>query len=519
MCGDKKEAKMDSTTKTRWMLTTLLMVCLLVTMPDSPSNARGLQGGTDFSAVDAYVERQMEALKIPGLALSIVQGNQVAYMHGYGKSGPDGRPVTAQTAFMIGSTTKSFTALAIMQLVEAGKLELDTPVQTYLPWFHVIDPQVSAQITLRQLLNQTGGFSTSTGRQELAAHDQSDNAIETSVRRLADVELAHSPGAVHEYSNVNFNILGLIVQTVSGQTYESYVQEHIFDPLGMRHSFTSQEEAMKGGMATGYRSWFGTPRPGNVPYNRGNLPSGYLICSGEDLAHYLIAQLNDGRYGDASVLSPEGVAEMHKAAVPTESTDIYYGMAWYVETRNGVTVISHSGVNANFLTSMLMIPEEKLGVAVTFNMFSLSASGAETQIAEGVTAIMRGEQPQPYQSFEMLPKMIGSAVAPVVLAVLWCAWMLYRFIVRRRKGLSARGGFLWILWVIVLPFLVDAGLLFILLVALPRLWEGTSLSGLLLFFPDLFTLVIGSAILVAGWGAARVVLTLLPRRNQPEVQA
>jgi len=321
---------------------------------------------------------------------------------------------------------------------------------------------------------------------------------------------------VHEYSNVNFNILGLIVQTVSGQTYESYVQEHVFDPLEMSHSFTFQADAMQNGMATGYRMWFGIPRPSNVPDNRGNLPSGYLICSSEDMAHYLIAQLNDGRYGNVSVLSPEGVAEMHQAAVPTDSPDTHYAMGWYIKSLDGMTQVSHSGVNANFLTNLLMIPEEKLGVVVMFNLFSLSATGGESQIAEGVATIMRGQQPQPYQPFEMLPKMIGSAVVPVVFALLWAAWMAYRFILRCRKGLPTQRGFWWGLWVIVLPLVVDVGLLGILLIGLPTLWEGTSLSGLLLFFPDIFTVVIGSAILVAVWGVARSALTLLSTRNQPK---
>ena len=110
----------------------------------------------------------------------------MAYLHGYGQAAPDGRAVTPQTPFMIGSVTKSFTALAIMQLVEAGQVELDVPVQTYLPWFRVADPQASAQITLRHLLNQTSGFSKGSGVQELMASDLSDAAIEAAVRRLAD---------------------------------------------------------------------------------------------------------------------------------------------------------------------------------------------------------------------------------------------------------------------------------------------------------------------------------------------
>jgi CubicO group peptidase (beta-lactamase class C family) len=500
---------------TRLLLITLLMVCLPAMAAIFPSHAQSLEGDTDFSAVDAYVETQMETLKIPGLALAIVQGDQVAYARGYGQAGPDGRPVTPQTPFMIGSTGKSITALAIMQLVEAGQIELDAPVQAYLPWFRAADPQASAQITVRHLLNQTSGFSTAIGRREEFASDLSDSAIENSVRRLADVELVHSPGTTFEYSNVNYNILGLMVQTVSGQSYESYVQEHIFDPLEMRHSFTSQDEAMQDGMATGYVTWFGIHLPKNIPFNRGSMPSGNQICSVEDMAHHLIAQLNDGRYGEVSVLSPEGVAAMHRPAVPTDTPGQSYGMAWYVGAIDGVPAVYHAGDNGNFATYLLMIPEEELGVAVMFNVNGLTVIGGHKQIGEGVMAAIRGKQPQPYKTHEMLPKMIGSVVVPSAVSMLWVAWMVYRFVRRRKQGVPAQRNILWIVWVVVLPLIVDLALLWVLLFGIPTLWE-LPLSGIAVMFPDMFTLVIGSTVALVWWGLARTVLTLRSVKSQPQ---
>jgi CubicO group peptidase (beta-lactamase class C family) len=197
-------------------LIVILLCCWLVTALIYPGQAAARRTGADFSSVDAYMEGQMKDLHIPGAALVIVQGDQVAYVQGYGKTGPGKGSVTPQTSFMIGSTTKAFTALAVMQLVEADKIELEVPVQTYLPWFRATDPNASAQITVRHLLNQTSGFSNAAGVKEELAHDLSDIAIEASVRRLAEVNLRRTPGEAHEYSNLNFNILGLIVQTVSG---------------------------------------------------------------------------------------------------------------------------------------------------------------------------------------------------------------------------------------------------------------------------------------------------------------
>jgi CubicO group peptidase (beta-lactamase class C family) len=137
----------------------------------------------DFAVIDTYIETKMQELRIPGLALGIVQGDQIVHLQGFGIADPSGRAVTAQMPFNIGSTTKSFTALAIMQLVEVGKIELDAPVQRYLPWFRVADTDGglpdAAQITVRHLLNQTSGFSTRTGRRTSDANlDMREDGLE-----------------------------------------------------------------------------------------------------------------------------------------------------------------------------------------------------------------------------------------------------------------------------------------------------------------------------------------------------
>ena len=473
---------------------------------------------TSFLAVDAYVEEQMDEVNIPGLGLAVVQGDQVAYVQGYGKAGPGKGAVTPQTPFLIGSTTKAFTALAIMQMVEAGQVELDAPVQTYLPWFRVKDEQASALITLRHLLNQTSGFTNAAGTEGIVAHDLSDNAIETSGRRLAEVELGRAPGEAHEYSNLNFNILGLIVQTVSGQSYESYVQEHIFDPLEMRHSFASQDEAIQDGMANGYLPWMGLRLPVTIAFNRGNLPSGYLIISAEDMAHYLVAQLNDGRYGSLSVLSPQSVTTLHQAAVPTGTPEEFYGMGWYAGTQDGEATVFHAGDNANFQTFIFMLPDKKLGVAVMTNVNGMPVRNRADEIARGVAALVQGKQPQPHtaDTSPLYLLAMGSGYLPVVLSVLWIAWTAFRFVRRQKKGVPAQRSFWWYFWVIVLPLVVDIVLILTLLVGIPMMW-GRSLALMSQYFTDLFTLMILSALALFAWGLVRTVLTLRQAKHSPRL--
>ena len=123
-------------------------------------------------------------------------------------------------------------------------------------------------------------------------------------------------GSKFEYSNLNFNILGLVVEAASGEAYVEYIQNHIFGPLEMHHSYTSKAVAQQNGLAMGHRYWFGHPLPApNLSIPVASLPSGQLICSAEDMAHYLIANLNGGRYGDAQILSDAGIAELHRPAV------------------------------------------------------------------------------------------------------------------------------------------------------------------------------------------------------------
>jgi CubicO group peptidase (beta-lactamase class C family) len=165
----------------------------------------------DFAAVDAYVEKQVKDLNLPGLALAIVHGDQIVHLKTLGTADPSGRPITTQTSFLLASVSKSFTALAIMQLVEAGRIDLEAPVQRYLPWFRVADADASARITVRDLLNQTSGLSSLTGNGYFTTRDSDNAAQERFVRGLSTASLSSAPGTAYEYSNANYATLGAII--------------------------------------------------------------------------------------------------------------------------------------------------------------------------------------------------------------------------------------------------------------------------------------------------------------------
>jgi CubicO group peptidase (beta-lactamase class C family) len=176
----------------------------------SPASAAS-NSEPDYAAIDSYVSRSLAGM--PGFAISILHADQLVHAKGFGVADSTGAPITADTPLFIGSQTKSFTALAIMQLSEKGALSLDSPVQSYLPWFRVADPVHNAPMTLRELLNQTSGLPPS------APFDTPVTTAERRARDLATVSLTAAPGQLWQYSNSNYVILGLVIEAISGQSY------------------------------------------------------------------------------------------------------------------------------------------------------------------------------------------------------------------------------------------------------------------------------------------------------------
>jgi len=373
----------------------------------------------DIAAIDAYVETAMVVAHIPGLALGIVKNDRIVHLRGFGTADPTGRPVTPQTPFILGSVSKSFTALAVTQLIEAGHLELDMPVQRYLPWFRVADASASSQITVGHLLSHTSGFSQSASY----IGEGKERTLEQRIRDLHRAELTHAVGSSFAYSNVNYATLGLLVQTVSGQSYGDYIQQHVFDRLDMRHSFVSQAHAREQGLAAGYRIWFGFPVAANIAYREDRLPSSALISSAEDMTHYLIAQLNGGYFGDRSVASPEAVQAMH-----APSQGAFYGRGWRKTAVNGVPAIWHSGVVSNYQSFVALSPEERWGVVVLMNVRSVLVTTIRRQVARGVVSLLAGRAPPPQRglSFTTRYVLVDLAFLLVMLILIRASYSLWQ---------------------------------------------------------------------------------------------
>jgi len=469
---------------------TLMLALSIGNVSASPTQ----QAETDFAAIDAYVTEQMNALGIPGMALGIVQDDQIVHLQGFGAADSSGRAVTPQTPFYIGSLTKSFTALAVMQLVEAGKIDLDAPVQKYLPWFELADKEASAKITVRHLLNQTTGISQKDGNRVWS----NQQGLEEYVRGLDPIQLTQPVGSTYQYSNLNYSIAGLIVEQVSGQSYADYVTQNIFEPLDMRHSYASRAPALADGLAEGHYYMFGRAfvNEGVVP--PANIPAGHLIASVEDLSHYAIAQLNDGRYGDTPILSSQGIAQLHAPAIAI-SGDKRYAMGWNVNTVDGIPLVFHPGDAGRNHSILFLMPDRGVGFVLLANASGFEQADQVDQIAASVFFMLNGKPSTPVS----LPFMMGFLHWSILLAPLLQIIGIV-FVWRKRQRMKS--------WGVLLTVVLNLAVVFSLLASSKLI--PFPLPSLLVFFPDVGYGLVVVATLGTGWSVIYTAMNLRMRRSK-----
>jgi CubicO group peptidase (beta-lactamase class C family) len=272
-------------------------------------------------------------------------------------------------------------------------------------------------MTVRHLLNQTSGLPVGRGWEVLADFDDSPDVDERQARDLATLKLTRPVGSAFEYSDANYNLLGLVIEAASGLSYADYVQEHIFDPLEMNHSYFSEAPAKENGLAVGHVFWFGVPvAVPDMPRPGGSLPSGQIISCAEDMGRYMMVHLNEGRYGDQQILSPEGIAELHRPAVEAISAGIsegQYAMGWYVDEIDSTGILRHTGMVPDFFSYVTLLPEQNKGVVLLINADHFTAGFTLPEVGAGVAALLAGKEPPPIQFGFMTWLVPGLLLVPV----------------------------------------------------------------------------------------------------------
>ena len=426
-------------------------------------------------ALDKYLEENYQNAGLPGVAVAVVDSEGIRYIGTFGDC------TSEHDTFAIGSLSKSFTAVCIMQLVQDGLVNLDMPASAYVSGLTLPD-----SVTVRSLLNQTSGF---------GYYDS-----------LAEAAVGESAG-LFSYSNANYDLLGEVIESVSGMSYADYLKQNVFEPLGMSDSSASTEARKK---TLGHRNYFGIPVDDGYVHvdsddSWGTAASGYVCSSIEDMATYLQMYLRGGE----GVLDAGSIDQMFFSSVPDPEGDTFYGMGWTSYTwDDGELVLSHAGQVENSVAQMVIIPERDMAIIVLGDESDyFGGNAAFWELSDNVVDIAVGStdvsaiDPTMRSEWHLevnlqLAVLLAVAVLPIVLFRWW----------RRRLGRVPEP----VSWAILVCVHV---ILPIILWSLPSMWD-VRWRDLVAFVPDVSLVLIVSIALLVGCGIAKAVV-LVRHRRQP----
>jgi len=340
--------------------------------------------GHEFAAADAetwldgMVSPAMQRDGIASAVVVVVKDGKVLLAKGYGYADPAmQKPVDpATTLFHVGSLSKLFTWTAVMQLVEQGKLDLDADVNGYLDF--AIPPREGKPVTLRELMTHTAGFDAVTKHLSISEPEAASNEawFETWVKQSLPPRV-YAPGDVAAYSDYGAALAGYIVQRVSGQPFDDYIEQHILQPLGMRHASFRQPlpEPLAADLVRGDD---GEPLPFDI---RAAAPADGLTISGQDMARFMIAHLQNGRYGDAQLLRADTTQQMHDLRYYSVRSLMPIALGFYHMDRNGQDIIGQAGDQPLFYSELVLLPQAGAGLFVVIH--GTDDGGLRRQLLDG----------------------------------------------------------------------------------------------------------------------------------------
>jgi CubicO group peptidase (beta-lactamase class C family) len=317
------------------------------------------------SELEPKIKAEIQQGNLPGFAIGIVRNGKLIYAKGFGVAKLGGNtPVTSKSLFHMASVTKTFVATAILQLVENAKIDLDSPLIRYLPYFRLNDERYRA-ITIRQMLSHTSGIpDTVSYNWDKPEYDA--GALERTVRGIADQKLVFAPGEKFAYSNTGYEILGDVIAKVSGESFEDYVQHNILTPLGMKDSTLLVREASPELLTSphvleNYRVVVSKI----FPYNRAHAPSGTLYSSIEDMSRWALANLNHGELNGKRILKQETAELMWRPVA--DALGMKEGMSWFSTDVQGHHLVLHSGGDVGFESLLILAPDDSVAVVAMCN--------------------------------------------------------------------------------------------------------------------------------------------------------
>jgi CubicO group peptidase (beta-lactamase class C family) len=350
---------------------------------------------TSVEELEASLNKLVEFGKPPGMSLVVVKDNIIVYAKGFGWADkPREIAATSESVYHWWSITKVATAIAILQLQEQGKLTLDDTVKTILPFFDVKYPSAESKvITIKHLLTHSSGLPDAGFRIMGWIHHDGEPAVDQTamVKKVLPIfsTLQFEPGGHAEYTNIGYMVLGAVIEKVSGQKYESYIREHVLQPLAMNHTDFIYTKEMVQYEAAGSHPLFHAMTP-LLPflaasyireisgrhlwmervYNDQTPPTG-LIGSATDAARLAAACMNGGELDGQHILSSASMSKMMREGYIKKANDTsatrWQGIGWHIYDDKGRFMIKHSGGGPGFSTEMQLYPDEKLGIVLLTN--------------------------------------------------------------------------------------------------------------------------------------------------------
>jgi CubicO group peptidase (beta-lactamase class C family) len=358
------------------------VICLIAALPLLSAVLPGFARNAPPADLDAYVARALQTYGVPGIAIAIVKDGKVELQKGYGvRKVGDPAPVDANTLFGIGSNTKAFTAAALATLVDAGKLSWDDPVYQRLKGFEMYDPYVSKEMRIRDLLCHRSGLGVGEG--DLMLWPRNTYTRDDIVYRVRFLKPVSSFRTRFAYNNLMFIAAGQVVAEVSGESWDDYLREKLFVPLGMKDTNTTMDAYRPGAnWALPHKEIDGKPQV--IPFvNLDNAgPAGSINSSVTDMSRWLLVQLGHGKIPgtDTYLFSEKSSAEMwaQQSIFPADEDGLDnlpavrthfsgYGMGWFLRDYKGRKLVGHPGGVGGFVTRVMLVPEENLGVVILTN--------------------------------------------------------------------------------------------------------------------------------------------------------
>jgi len=329
---------------------------------------RGETGARLDGTLTPLIEETMHAYDLPGFAIGVVEGNEIVYARGFGFKNIDTKePVTTATLFHMASISKPFVATAVVQLVEQGKIDLEAPITTYLPYFKLDDERYK-EITIQQMLSHVSGM-PDVEDYEWDNPQYDEGALERYVRSLTDKKMRFDPGKRYAYSNMAFECLGDVIAKVSGMSFADYEKKHILDPAGMKESTFLKPEHLPENWASGHLRTIRTLAWEGYPYNRMHGPSSTLHSNAIEMCHWAIINMKRGSHAGQKILEPESYALLWKPwfKIGRADSDNALGLSWFLGSQRGERTISHGGGDTGFNSFLILMPERSSAVVVLCN--------------------------------------------------------------------------------------------------------------------------------------------------------